>query len=394
MPGLRLAADSRLEVHGRSHTLGEPLDALLARRPGLKPPDFDRFFDERGQQDLGAYLYGELFRDLSPAEERDLDGAGQVDLVIVTDDPYFGTYSVGPAGAPASLPGRRAVDDHAAHSEDRLDRHIDLPHASRLLIAAPNPRTDEYPDTEAEEHLAELEAALRTYRPQLVRGQQLSVVATWPELRKALTGQGPEVLYYYGHADADRQLARLVFPDPQTGVRQVPVADLAACLARLPQPPPIVYLNCCHGDAGGVLGAGGQLASLVPAVVSNRTLAFVRSARLQAKRFLEQTLLFGAAPHEAVRELYGLGDEEEFTLSDPRWMTPVCYRGYGTWHAPAVERGEGVRDPYSREKLDREYQFGIVFDKTHRMLVGGTRAAIRSCGTAARGKAWRPSITG
>jgi hypothetical protein len=111
-----------------------------------------------------------------------------------------------------------------------------------------------------------------------------------------------------------------------------------------------------------------QLAPAVPAVVTNRTLAFVRQAQAQACRFLEDTVLNGVPPHAAGPSLYALDGNVDRTFRNPRWMIPVVYRGYGNWRSKPVGETGLVPDLNWREKLDREYQFGAVHTRTSQML--------------------------
>ncbi len=367
---LQLHPHSKFPIRGEQRALSEPLDILIHYLGDDKPANFDFFFDERGQFDLGIYFYQQLFQRLSREERASLDDAECVDLVIVTRDPHI-----------ARLPWVLLVrnDRFVATSDwtialgrnaDRLSQTVELPPSPKILVIAPNPKTSTYPDTYADDHIDELEAVLRGRDPLLARGERLLVATTWQAFRQELTKQ-PDVLYYYGHGAGNEETARLVFPRDSGGAQEIPVAEFAHCVQQIEPRPLVAYINCCHGDAGGALGAGSQLGQLVAAVVSNRTVAFTAQARAQAKRFLEQTLLFGVDPHEAVRNLYGLIDEPAFTLSNPRWMTPVCYRGYGTWKSTAVRDAHWILDPYWREKLDREIPFGVVHTKTTQMLTSG-----------------------
>jgi len=365
---LQFNPDSPLRIKDQDHLLQEPLDVLVKDGGGTPNAALEFFFDEQGQFELGAYLYRQLFAGLTSDEERALERADLVDLVIVTSDPFA-----------ARLPwvllvrknhflaaGRWSIA--LAAGGDVLARSCELPASPKLLVVCPNPHTAQFPDTQADEHLQELEAALRARDPLLAQGRRMLVARTWDECRQLLRQQQPEVLYYYGHGEGDAAKSRLIFLDSKGRPRPVPVAELAHCLSELPLKPLVAYVNCCHGDAGGALNVGGQLAEIIPAVVTNRTVAFLTQARAQAKRFWEETLLFATAPHDAVRQLYGLIDEPEFTLRNPRWMTPVFYRGYGVWKATPVRDASVILDPYWREKIDREHQFGMAFAQTTRML--------------------------
>jgi hypothetical protein len=368
---LSLRPNSTLTVNGESCRLEEPMDVLLKDDGQNSQPALERFFDEQGQFELGIFLYDQIFRDLSDNERRTLDAADRVDLVIVTSDPFLARlpWVLLVRNRQFLAAGRWSIA--LALRTDVLVHLGELPGSPKLLVVCPNPRTAEYCDTQADEHLEELEVALRGRDPGLAQGRRLLVARAWDECRLQLREEQPDALYFYGHGEGDAVKSRLVFVDGANRPDLRPIAELAHCLAKLDLKPLIAYVNCCHGDAGGPLNVGGQLAEILPAVVTNRTVAFPTQARAQAQRFWEETLLFATAPDQAVRKLYGLIDEPEFTLRNPRWMTPVLYRGYGVWKATPVRDASAVLDPYWREKIDREHQFGISFAQSTRMLKDG-----------------------
>ncbi|MCL4207421.1 MAG: hypothetical protein KJ000_33475 [Pirellulaceae bacterium] len=377
---LRLLPTSRLDLRGRKRPLSEPVEALVARRPGFVPPGFEEMFDERGQHDLGQYLYGQLFSSLAEQERLALEQAKEVCVTVVCQDVFLTSIPwvlLARDGYFLALDERVNWTIALAADRESLDRTVDFPSSPTMLIAVPNPCTAEYGETSAAEHVEELESALRLHHADLVRGKQLRVVDRWADLVDSLQTHPPDVLYYYGHGHGDRQVARLVFPHPEPGkgVQEIPVADLALRLQRLVRKPYIVYLNCCHGDAGAGLGAGRQLADTVPAVISNRSLAFVPQARAQAIRFFQQTLVQGERPHTAMRQLYQPQLAQD-SVSNPRWMTPVFYRSYGPWLARPVIQSGWLPDTDWSARLDRDVQWAIVFEKTCDMLYGGARRGL------------------
>jgi hypothetical protein len=147
------------------------------------------------------------------------------------------------------------------------------------------------------------------------------------------------------------------------------MADFAQCLRQLDEPPQIVYLNCCSGDAGGFLGAGAQLGTFIPAVVTNRTLAHVDAAQVQGLAFWQSVLIDAQPPHVAMAELCGKLADLELSFSDARWMTPVMYSHYNQWQATAPQRINPLEhDPHWHLKLDRVSQFATVAFQTRQML--------------------------
>ncbi len=375
---LRLLPTSTLTLRGRRRRLSEPVEALVARRAGFVPPGFEEMFDERGQLDLGQHLYGQLFSSLAEQERLALDQAEEVCVTVVCQDVFVGSIPwvlLARDGCFLALDERANWTIALATDRESLDRTVDFPHSPTMLIAAPNPCTAEYGETSAAEHIEELESALRLHQAHLVRGKQLRVVDRWADLVDSLEKHPPDVLYYYGHGRGDQQVARLVFPDSEQGVRDVPITDLALRLQQLVRKPYLVYLNCCHGDAGAGLGAGRQLAGTVPAVISNRSLAFVPQARAQAIRFFQQTLIRGERPHTAMRKLYQPLRQQD-SVSNPGWMTPVFYRSYGPWRARPVTQSGWLPDTDWPARLDRDVQWAIVFEKTCDMLYSGVRKGL------------------
>ena len=181
--------------------------------------------------------------------------------------------------------------------------------------------------------------------------------------------QQPEVLYYYGHGVGDRRKTRLVFTNQHGKRIDVPMVDVAQCLRQMDRPPAVAYVNCCLGDAGGLLGAGQQLSTAVPAVVTNRTMARISASQKQAKHFWRAVLLEGQAPHHATSEMYGHLGDLGFGFRDARWMTPVLHRHYDTWESHPPKANRRIEDPHWHVKIDRVQQFGQVFLQAKKMLL-------------------------
>ena len=135
---LQLNAGSPLRIKDEEHLLQEPLDVLVKDGGGNSNAALEFFFDEQGQFELGAYLYQQLFGGLTSDEERALERADLVDLVIVTSDPFA-----------ARLPwvllvrknqflaaGRWSIA--LAIGGDVLARSCELPAEPKLLVVCPN----------------------------------------------------------------------------------------------------------------------------------------------------------------------------------------------------------------------------------------------------------------
>ncbi|MCI5163043.1 MAG: hypothetical protein D3917_13715, partial [Candidatus Electrothrix sp. AX5] len=153
--------------------------------------------------------------------------------------------------------------------------------------------------TGAEEHLREIRELLTA--ADLVYGDDscFRIVTDLPSFYDELDALQPDILYYYGHGTGNHQTTRLLFADQKGRTVKTPLPDLAAALQNLPEHgrPKLAYINCCQGDSGGLLGVGRQLLPHIPAVVTNRTTAFIDAARPQALAFWESLLLKGETPH-------------------------------------------------------------------------------------------------
>ena len=196
----------------------------------------------------------------------------------------------------------------------------------------------------------------------------------------------PEIVYYYGHGVGNEDRTRLLFADDAGAAREVPVADLALCLRRMPRPPLMVYVNCCLGDAAGFLGVGRQVGDFVPAVLTNRTVATIQAAQAQAMAFWESVLLRGVPPHLATARLYGRLTDLELSTADVRWLTPVLHCRYSTWRAnpPTPPEPPTSRPPLAPENRPGDPVFGGGRNRRPRCCASGSPAAMPSSGMDAR----------
>ncbi|MES1245135.1 MAG: hypothetical protein ABUT39_26255 [Acidobacteriota bacterium] len=347
----------------RSHTLG----ALVERLATLDEA-FARELDERFQTEIGMHLYAQT---LGRVDAWDLPDEGDVEVQIVTLDEHI-------ARLPWVLLNRRGGAflsacgwsiSLARSAEDQKD--CELQPSPRMLIVAPEPPG--WPPTQAAEHLDELEEMLGEADPRFKRNQHLKVVRGWDEIAPALASFQPHLLYYYGHGKGGMATSRLVFSSPSALEQTVPVADLAQLLRHSSAPLLLAYVNCCQGDAGGLLGAGWQLGEFVPAVVTNRTVAYVSTARAQALELWRSILLLGDPPHQALATLHARIETPGHTFANTRWMNPVLHRRYARWtSSPPRPRSRMKHDPHWNVKLDRSKQFRQVFTDTEQMLREGS----------------------
>jgi hypothetical protein len=354
-----LSADDLLTIKEKEFRLGDLLDALI----DYNEEWLQTFFDERGQYDTGIYLYRQLFGDTTSDTLR--KNCDAVELRIIAPDenisrlPWMLLAHQGVFLATAGWSISLAIDaDSSSH---------ELPPSPKILVVAPQPT--EWQPTEAREHIPEFQELLATADVAYTNDTCFKIAGNWPEFRAHLKTFQPDILYYYGHGTGDRHTTRLVFADESNRAVEKPLPDVLAELRNTQTPPLLAYINCCQGDAGGLLGVGKQLATLIPAVVTNRTTAFISAARAQGMAFWEAVLLRGEPPHKAVSVMRRRLGDLNLSTADTRWMTPVLHCGYGEWRAnPPTPPSRLERDPHWQLKLDRVGQFSKVFFQTYQMF--------------------------
>ncbi|MBN1479310.1 hypothetical protein JXA70_03450 [candidate division KSB1 bacterium] len=358
---VQLSPVARVPIAGQSYSLGDLVQALIE----FHDDDLNRAFHHRGQLDIGHYLYAQVFGDVPPEQLGHAENE-PIDLRIVTTDEHI-------ARLPWVLLAHDGVFLSAMGWSVSLARRaerktVELPPEPKMLIVAPEPVG--LPPTNAREHLENLEERLSLFDPRLSIGSDIQVATTWEDFHRLLKEFEPHLVYYYGHGRGDAYNSHLVFA---TGAKlqplDRPMADVAQAVRELPERPLIVYINCCSGDAGGFTGAGRQFGDIVPAVLTNRTVAYARAARAQALVFWKSILLDGLSPHRAVSSMRGKLIDLDLSFQDARWMTPVLYCHYSSWSATKPRRVDPLEhDPHWRLKLDRVAQFGSVSLQTLDML--------------------------
>ena len=351
---------------------GYRLDALIKALILRQAKDMALAFDERDQLAIGRWLYDRV---LAPALG-DRPPEGEVVLHIHCPDEAIARLPwvlLARGGSFLTAQGWSPV----LASGERPARDCQLPAAPRTLLVAPEPVGVR--STGATAHLEALCERLGRGEPRLARdGERLRVCHTWEALVEQVRTFQPQVLYYYGHGLAQGVDAstRLVFADAAGKRDDRPVADLAALLRGPPgaghEPPLLAYINCCQGDAGGLLGVGRQLETEAgcPAVITNRTIAEIPAAQAQAMALLDRLLLRGEPPHRAVGALYQGRTDFGFSAADVRWMTPVLHGHYGDWRSSAAAVAADL-DPDWSLKIDRVTQFSLVDSQTRQMLREG-----------------------
>ncbi|MFQ5632585.1 MAG: hypothetical protein ACE5I1_27775, partial [bacterium] len=318
-----------------------------------------------GQLEIGQFLYNQIFKEMQPSELKSPHGE-QVDVRIITEDEHI-------ARLPWVLLAHKGVFLSATGWSIAIARTINikdcrLPDKPKMLVIAPEPAGME--KTKASAHLETLEYRLSLFDPHFTWDGHLKKVATWEDFREQLKVFTPDIIYYYGHGIGDEYASRLIFVSgEQSRPVEKPVADFALCLRAMEMPPKLVYLNCCSGDAGGFLGAGWQLGEIVPAVITNRTVAYIDAAQAQGLAIWQAILLDGKPPHLAIADIRSKLVELDMSLGDARWMTPVLHCHYAEWKSKPPERVDPLeQDPHWHLKLNRVMQFGTVTYQTRQML--------------------------
>ncbi|MCP4105959.1 MAG: CHAT domain-containing protein [Desulfobacteraceae bacterium] len=360
---LKLSPNDKVTIKGNPYTLEQLIEALIQYQEN----DLKLVYDERGQMEFGQYLYQQLFNNADPNLLRSLRNEN-AQLRIITQDEHItrlpwvlladeNSIFLSATGCAISLSTRIDCYDH------------ELPHSPKILIAMPQPGN--LPETQAEPHLEKLEDMLTHADHRYYQGRNLRTVSTWEDFQEQVKLFQPDAIYYYGHGIGDKHTSALAFTTGNTRKQHnVSVSDIADFFRHLAtKMPSIAYLNCCLGDAGGLFGAGRQLGNLIPAVITNRTIAEIEAARAQAMSFWRSTLLDGLAPHKALNDIRHNIAHTNLTFADARWMTPVLHRHYNNWKAHPPERVNRLKhDPYWHLKLDRVHQFAHVYYLTDQML--------------------------
>lgn len=323
----------------------------------------DNIFDGRGQLEIGRHLFAMTAGAMVDEQKRDILKA-KVAVRIVTEDE---TVSRLPWCLLAESRSFLAADKWSvALSLPRDDcRDYALPSHPRILLVAPCPI--DWTPTGAEEHIVELERLLFGANDEHRGGKDLRRVENWDDFITQLESFKPHVVYYYGHGRGDENSSWLVFKKSgELEADEVPLSNFALALKRLNEEAPLVaYVNCCQGDAGGLLGVSKQLGGFIPAVITNCTTAYVDAARKQAVEILKGLLVERKPPHEAVSAIRINLDKLGLFFRDLRWLTPVLHYGYNRWSCEPTDLADNLNLDFNwRHKLDRGKQFIKIIDRT------------------------------
>ncbi len=319
-------------------------------------------FEERGQFEIGRFLYSNTLGKLGNGQITD-----ELDLRIITDDEFIGQLP----WPLLSQDGIFLVNKGWAISMIACTelRDIELAPSPIIVVVAPEPNS--LARTDRDQHLNQLQQVLRKHNPKMVSPQNLILVYTWEEFEMAIEGNVIDVVYYYGHGEGNQNRSRLLFESTENDqVLNIAAGELATCFRGAKRLPSLVYINCCHGDAGGFIGVGRKLGAFIPCVVTNRTAATVKAATVQALMFWEHVLIQGVKPHIAVASNYQfLGANTGLNQTKLHWFTPVIYASYKQWKSYPPKRVKThIYDSNWRAKLDRVTQFGQLSFKVREMV--------------------------
>ena len=362
LPTLRLGPQETLYIKDREHKLKDIIEHSIS----FGATGHSTIFDERGQLEIGQFLYDQTFGALDAATLRGLQDE-PVEVRIVTNDEHI-------ARLPWVLLSSKGIflsttGWSVALSSGQLGGECELPPSPRLLFVMPEAAA--YPATGAAQHLEALEDLLSRANHRHTQGLNLRVVKTWEDFIEASESFRPHVVYFYGHGIGDLSSSSLIFT---TGSNQKlvekSIADVANCLRQAnDETVRLAYINCCLGDAGGLLGVGRQLGDFIPAVITNCTYARTDAAQAQAETLLRSILINGAPPHAAIANMRSNLTRLNFSFGDMRWMTPVLHCHYQKWKTTPPQPSSRLhRDPHWRYKLDRIIQFSQVSYQTQTML--------------------------
>lgn len=362
LTNVQLGADTKVEINGYPRTLGDIVENLVHHRIESIEADLD----EGGQLAVGRHLYAETFGRMKAAGWALPVQAEGIEVRIVTEDEHI-----------ARLPWVLLASDGAFLSANgwsvalsSRDTYTDcvLPPSPKVLLVMPEPAGA---PTRAEKHLEDIVRTLSSANSLHTPGRNLEVAHTWEQFLHLARNFAPHVIYYYGHGVGDFHASSLLFVtgEGQDAVEK-PIVDFVNGLLSAPGlSPRLVYLNCCQGDTGGLLGAGRQLGGAVPAVISNCTAAHIGTAQRQGLTLLQSILLKATPPHTAVAEMRRDMAGMDLTFRDVRWMTPVLHCHYDAWRAEKPRpRNRIERDPDWRLKLNRREQFNAIFSPAVQML--------------------------
>lgn len=232
----------------------------------------------------------------------------------------------------------------------RSDGLLALRSPCKLLVVAPRYPGQTTPGTA--HHFADLRDYLYRLSPLRTQPEFFRRAETRAELLSAISGMGPEIVYFYGHGDLrNGQLALLLDNPGNNESDPLGMADFKRMLAvRYPR---IVFLNGCLTGAAGWQAAGHHLCPQVPLVFGNRTVIFSNYAGRIARRWFERVLGNGVDPVLALHQL-----DPKYSQWDYHWITHVVHSHYRTCTIDGQPMA--TEDEFGALRLDRDEPRALV----------------------------------
>jgi len=230
-----LETDSFL-LKNEEHEIGSLINAITNNTREI----LNRLFDERGQLEFGHYLYRQIFGGITP--EKLLGGSrNHIDLRIISNSESINKMPwvlLANNGIFLSSIGWSISFARSAKLTD-----CTLPAHSKILAVVPQPHGSNWRNTNASTHLEELENLLVPYNYRLSQGDQLLVVHNWEQFVQMAQSEQPDLIYYYGHGQGDKNQSSLIFTTGEANwEHNVSIADFAQVLRNLDEPPKLTSI--------------------------------------------------------------------------------------------------------------------------------------------------------
>jgi hypothetical protein len=219
-----------------------------------------------------------------------------------------------------------------------------------MLVIAPD--YEGMPPIATDAHVQALTRLIESIAPGHTNTTKFHVVQSFEEVRVALEGMKPDVIYYYGHGDSDGDELFLLLGEGTC--ERVPMRDFARQIKKVG--PSVVFLNGCKTGQAGLQSGGHQLLPDVPLVISNATTAYSRSAGEFALQWMRTWLEEGRDPIEALHDLGGVKSTFGF-----EWLTPIVHANYSVFETREPTASPNALSYLPPEWLDREEQRARVF---------------------------------
>lgn len=234
------------------------------------------------------------------------------------------------------------------------DEKLELP-TGILLIMPELARADD--NTASASHRDAIREIVDGHMPER-HPDQLRVVQTREEVRRALVEARPAIVYYYGHGDlAPDGEPRLRVPARSPARGEDPESwnlnDIARAFPEKGTKPLLIYLNGCLTGRGPWQSVASKLAKVAPVVLAHATVAWADSSREVASRFFRRLFSAEMDPVEAAM----MRDPGEPTTAEG-WVPLLAFERYRSFEVRYVKPPpEGMVKPLD---FDRHRQRQIA----------------------------------